>query len=336
MIKKTNNRKRSPKRHVDLIGVDFATTATKVVRLKQTSDGVVLSGVDQLPAVDLDIASGRLELSRSMTSHYGCLCYSCPDSVIRMVNTPLAAGESELSDAKLRELLNVTDEYRPSAALINRGKGRLDSSFLAAAIPLKDVAVMLNMFPAGPPAPASLEVSGLAVITAFQHARGSECADEAVCLIEAGEANSSFVLMNKGVVQLVGKMNFGSRHLSAKLGEDLGVDEDLARSILGDRSINISASLSSVLAPFAKQISISKDFVERQQGCRVSKIYVSGGLSLLPAWQSEIGSMLHAEVIPWCPLENIKYDTETLSSEISEMTTRFAAAVGAALGGFEI
>ncbi|MBN2162625.1 MAG: pilus assembly protein PilM [Pontiellaceae bacterium] len=335
MIKKIKGSKKAPRRHTDLIGVDFSTTATKVVRLKQSGDDVVLSGIDLLPAVDFSTASSRLELPRNISTYYGCLCYSCPNAVMRMVNTPIAAEENSLSDTKLRELLNVKEDYRTSATLISRGKGRMDSSFLAAAVPQDDVGFMLNMFPSGPPAPASLEISGLAVITAFLHARGAECADQAVCLIEAGEANSNFVLMNQGKVLLVGKMDFGIRRLCSKLAEDLGVDEDLARSILGDRSINISSSLSSVLGPFAKQISISKDFVERHQGCRVSKVYVSGGLSLMPCWTSEIGDLLHAEVAPWSPLENISYDAETLPADIEGQATRFAAAIGAALGGFE-
>ena len=180
MINKAILQKKTQKRrHNDLVGIDFATSATKVVRLKQSGDEISLIGIDMLPAVDFGVASTRIELPRNMLSYYSCLCYSCPEAVVRMVNTPLAEESSTLPDSKIRELLNVTEDYRPSATLINRGKGRQDSSFLAAAIPVDDVGFMLNMFPAGPPAPASLEVSGLAVISAFLNARGKECAEEA-------------------------------------------------------------------------------------------------------------------------------------------------------------
>jgi Tfp pilus assembly PilM family ATPase len=90
-----------------------------------------------------------------------------------------------------------------------------------------------------------------------------------------------------------------------------------------------------VLAPILKQISISKDFIERHQGCRVGKLYVSGGLSLLPSWSDEVGHMLQLNAIPWSPLENISYDPDTLSPELKLEATRFSAAIGAALGGFE-
>ena len=162
MMKNILSRGRTQRRHSDLVGIDFGASATKVARLKQQGEAVTLVGIDLLPAVDFSAPSTRIELPRSITSYYGCLSYTCPDAVIRMLNTPVAAETETLSDAKIQELLNVSSEYRVSARLIGRGKGRQDSSFLAAAIPRDDVEYMINMFPAGPPAPASLEVSGLA------------------------------------------------------------------------------------------------------------------------------------------------------------------------------
>ena len=101
----------------DLVGIDFSTTATKVVRLKKGKEGIVLVGIDLLPAVDFGAPSQRLELPRNMLSYYGCLAYSGLPSVVRMVNAPLGEEEAALSDEKLRALLNVGEEYRVSAAL---------------------------------------------------------------------------------------------------------------------------------------------------------------------------------------------------------------------------
>lgn len=335
MIKSILDKTRSKQRCHDLIGIDFATTATKVVRLKQTGNDVSLTGIDLLPPVDFGTASARFGLPRNLTTYYGCLTYSRPEAVVRLVNTPLSADEDTLPDVKLRELLSVGEDFRVSARLIKRGQGRQDSSLMAVAIPQDDVGFMLNMFPAGPPAPASLEISGLSFISAFMHARGAECANEAVCLIESGELSSTYVFLNRGMVVLIGKMNFGAATLRKRLADDLGVDEDLARSILNDRSINISSSINNVLEPFLKQISISRDFIERHQGCRVEKLYISGGLSLLPTWSSEVGQMLQLDTINWSPLENIQFEPDLLSPEINSEATRFSAAIGAALGGFE-
>lgn len=318
-----------------MVGVDFSTTATKVVRLKKTKDEITLLGIDLLPSVDFGTASHKIELPRNMVAHYGCLTYSGAAAIVRMVNAPLPAEQDALPDAKLRELLNISDEYRVAAMLAKRGKGRQDSSFLAAAIPQDDVRFLLKLFPSGPPAPASVEVAGLSFVSAFLNARGEECKNEAVCLVEAGDSVSHYAILNKGAVALVGKFAFGGSMLRSKIVEDLGVDEELAETILADHSINITTSMSDVMTPFLKQLSISKDFIERHQGCRISKVYTSGGLSLMPHWSSVVEQVLGSSVVPWSPLENIQYDPEIVPEHLIAQATRFAAAIGAAIGGFE-
>ncbi len=334
-IKKAIKGGRLQKMAASLLGVDFSTTSTKVVRLKRIKEELVLMGIDLLPAVDFGTEACRIELPRNITANYACLAYTGKSSVVRMVNALLSDEQTELPERKLRELLNVGDDYRVSATLAKKGQGRHDSSFLAAAIPEDDLHFLLSMFPSGPPAPASVEVAGLSFIPAFLNARGKECRGEAVCLIETGESASYFVFINEGVPALVGKFNFGGSTLREKVVQDLGVDDELAGTILTDSSINISTSMNDVMTPFLKQLSISKDFIERHQGCQISKVYVSGGTSLLPHWPSVVEQRLHAEVLPWSPFENIQYDHPDIVPEhLASQATRFAAAVGAAIGGF--
>ncbi len=317
----------------DLVGIDFSTTATKVVRLRKNKDGISLVGIDLLPAIDFGTTGRRMELPRNICSNYACLAYSGPDSVIRLINAPLPADQDGLPEAKLREMLNVEESFRVGASLVKRGTGRQDSSFLAAALPQDDIRFLLNMFASGSPAPSSVEVAGLAFITAFFHTCGKSVENETVCLLEAGETSCHFAFVNQGNLLLVGKLEVGIRLIREKLAADLGVDDELAASILSDRSINISASLRSVVEPFFKQLSISKDFIERHQSCRISKVFVSGGLSLLPGWSEEVERMLHAKAVPWNPLEKIQCDPDLLPDSIANQATRFSVAIGAAIGG---
>ncbi|MDF7801280.1 pilus assembly protein PilM [Pontiellaceae bacterium B1224] len=335
MLKKIPSKGRAQSRCSDLIGVDFASTATKVVRLKQNKGTMTLSGLDLLPAVDFSAEPEKLQLPRNLSPNYGCLAYTGKRAVVRMINTQLAEGTGGLPKERIQELLNVTDEFRVSAKLIKRNSGRQDSSFLAAAIPDEDAAYLLKLFPSGPPAPASLEVSGLSFVSAFLHARGAECADSTVCIMETGENMSHFAFLTNGLVTLVGKLSVGANILREKVAEDLGLDNELAESILSDASINVSSTVVGVLAPFIKQISISKDFIERHQGQKISRIYLSGGLSLLPSWGIEVGKLLGTQVAYWSPLENIEYDSASIPSDMIKQATRFSAAIGAAIGGIE-
>ncbi|MDF7809116.1 pilus assembly protein PilM [Pontiellaceae bacterium B12219] len=336
MLKKIFNKpEREQSRFSDLIGVDFSSTGTKVVRIKQSKGALALVGMDILPAVDLSEESACLSLPRNLTTNYCCLSYTGKQAVVRMINTNIANEVESLPEKKIRELLNINDEFRVSARLIKRGKDRQDSSFLAASIPNDDAERLIGMFPSGPPAPASLEISGLSFVTAFLHARGSECADSTVLLLETGETMSHFAFLTNGLITLVGKMPFGAKMLREKLAEELGLDEELAFSILSDASVNISSSISSILIPYIKQLSISKDFIERHQGGRISRLYISGGLSLLPAWGTEVGRLLGTHVAHWSPLENIEYSPEAYGDDMIKQATRFSAAIGAAIGGIE-
>lgn len=321
--------------YTDLVGVDFAASATKIVRLKKSKDEVSLAGIELRPGIDFSKPSGRMALPRSLVANYSCLAYSAPGAIVRVVNTPLPTDETTLSDTKVRELLNAKEDFRVATRLLRRGQGRQDSSFLVAAMPADDIAYLLNMFPAGPPAPASVEVSGLSFISAFLYNRGSEIGTEPICLIEAGDGSCHFAFLCKKEVMLVGRFDAGDRRMRSKVCADLGVDEELANTIMADSSINISTVLLDVMAPFIKQLSISKDFIERHQSSQVSKIYVSGGVSLLPQWSDIVGQYLHAEVVHWSPFEKILRSSDLLTEEMAVQAPRFAAAVGAAIGGFE-
>lgn len=327
------SRRRQQSQFSDLVGVDFAATATKVVRLKKSKGALLLTGLELLPPVDLKSDHGPLELSRNMTAKYGCLAYTGTRAIVRMINT--SAPEGKLSDEQIRKLLNVSEEYRVSASLVNTAAGGREASFLAAAIPEEDAANMLAQFPAGPPAPASLEVAGLSFITAFLQARGQELADTTVCLLECGEQISNFAFIAKGKPVLVGKLPLGAKLMKEKIAADVGLDEELAASILSDASVNISASVANVLGPPIKQLSISKDFIERHLGKRISSVYLSGGMSLMGGWTEQLSRMLGVKVESWNPLENIQYDTAAVPAELVGQITRFTAAVGAALGGME-
>ncbi|MBN2685405.1 MAG: pilus assembly protein PilM [Pontiellaceae bacterium] len=327
-------KKRFQRRCNDFLGFDFSSTATKVVRLKRSGDCVTLLDAALLPPVDFSVPAVRPELPRKMNAYYGCLSYSGKNASIRVLHTPLRPGETEPSDAKLRELLSVKSDFRVASTLLQQGKGRQDSSLLGVAVPKSDIDFFLNMFPSGPPAPASLEVSGLAVIPAFLHARGAECRNEVVCLIEAGENISTFVFLKGEEVYLVGKHSFGLRALRERLSKDLDVNDELAMSILRDRSINISSSLASVQESFIKQLSVSKDFVERHENCKITKTYLSGGLSLFSFWPQEINQRLNTSAHIWSPLENIQLAAaDVMPHELQDQATRFSAAIGAALGG---
>jgi Tfp pilus assembly PilM family ATPase len=83
--------------------------------------------------------------------------------------------------------------------------------------------------------------------------------------------------------------------------------------------------------PFLRQMSISKDFVERREDCRVLKVYVSGGTSLSRYWVDEIKSAAGTEVERWNPFASLRLAPDALPASLAGQETRFAAALGGCL-----
>jgi len=335
--RKTNQVATRTQRKVsDLLGVDFSSTGTKVVRLRKAKGGQIsLVGIDLLPALDLTASKCSLKLPKQLVTHYANLVYSGKEAVARVLNVPLPPDEDMLPDEKLRELLNVSEEYRVSAGLLKRASGRKDSMLLAAAIPESIIKTVLSSFEVGSPALASVEVAGLAFISAFLYAQGERVKDEAVCIVEYGESTTYFAFLNQGMVLLVGRFDFGGAVMRDKISKDLGVDEDLTKTIIVDRSIDVSAFIIEAMTPILKQLSISKDFVERHQSCEISKLYISGGTNQLSCWTQEAAKYLQVEVLPWNPLENINYAKGVIPDSLSDKISSFSVAIGAAIGGLE-
>ena len=132
-------------------------------------------------------------------------------------------------------------------------------------------------------------------------------------------------------------MPVGAKMLREKVAKDLGLDEELVASILSDASINISSSISGMLAPFIKQLTISKDFIERHQGCRISQIYISGGLSLFPSWGAEVEQNAGGACFnTGARLKKLNTTPVVFQMKWWRRPRALAGAIGAAMGGIEV
>ena len=96
MAGKVTAKKRAQRQLADLVGVDFSSTGTKVVRIKRGKSGLVLVGLDLLPPIEVSSKSDGVVIPRPLIANYGCLVYTVACSVVRMVNTQLEGDEVTL------------------------------------------------------------------------------------------------------------------------------------------------------------------------------------------------------------------------------------------------
>ncbi|MCC7300794.1 MAG: pilus assembly protein PilM, partial [Verrucomicrobia bacterium] len=213
--------------------------------------------------------------------------------------------------------------------------GKRDSTLLGVAVPEQTVQHYLDIFANGSPAPHSLEPSGLAAFSAFLYNCGSQTENQTVCLIETGARHTYTAFLHRNQLQLVNRFDIGGNTLQRQVQLALGVDADMAGAILLGGSVDVSAPVRQVLNPFSKQLSIYREFVERQNKSALSAVYISGGLSECMHWQAAIKEVLGFSPQTWSPFEKITMPPDVFPAKFKGQESRFAAAVGAALAGME-
>lgn len=322
----------------DVIGLDIATTGVKAVRMKKTKDGLIVTGVAVLPALVLDggdeAQKPALVLPKNLLTNYAALAMSGDGSSVRILSLQ-SHNASEIDEENVREHVGLGQDYRVGFSVATAGKGKQETKLLVVGMPEKEVQSVLDLVAVGAPAPCSIELSGLSSLSAFLHGPGKIHEQDAVAVIETGARLTFMALFNKGVLILVRKFELGSETIVTKVQQQLNVDRDTARGIISDGSFDISQSVRAVMDPFLRQLTISKDFVERREDCRVVKCYLSGGASLLRYGMEEIRNAAGVDSELWNPFGDLQVADGAYPAELAGQEPRFTAAVGACLGVLE-
>jgi Tfp pilus assembly PilM family ATPase len=330
----------------ELLVVDIGASGSKVVRVKKAKEGFTVLGADILPVISLNGNGSRdpaqlamlREMPKPYKANYIALTVSGEKSVVRLLSLPGQPQSSAAVESHLREHAGLEGDYRLSysASPSQHGsRGRMETKYLAVAMPEHEAQAVLSLVPAGPPAPWSLELSGLGVLNAFLHGPGRGEVEGGVGVIEGGAHVTFLALFNKGRLVLVRKFDFGCDSLVTKVEQQMGVDREVAEGIIADGSFDISGCVKDVMAPFLRQLSISRDFVERQEKCRIGRLYISGGMSLSHYWVEGIKNGSKVDVQTWNPFDGVKVAAGAISEKLKGQETRFAAALGAAYGAYE-
>lgn len=335
--------RRSKTKFSEIVGADLGVSGLKLVRVKKAKSGLTLTAAEILPPVKAETGAGgetvrptKLPLPKQWVSHYTALTVTGEGASIRYVSLPGHVTSPQDVEAQIREHMGLEGEYRLAYAVAPTQKKEAETRVLAAALPEGEAQAVLGLVSTGSPAPIALEVAGLSALNGFLvHGPLAQHAEEAVGLIECGAAVTLLALFNKGTLCLVRKFNVGGETLIARIQRDMAVDRAVAEGIVSDGSFDISQPVQDVMDPFLRQLSISKDFVERRERCHVSAFYVSGGMSLSRYWVERIQVTGAVEVRLWNPLEGIEVGDGALPEPLAGQEVRLAAAVGAAFAAFE-
>lgn len=323
----------------DLVALDFGASGLKVVRVKQVNGVPTVMAVDILPAIRIDpslsedaLKPTRLNLSKSFLTNYATVAYSGDRALLRVVTMPGHSEDPAETEQALREHIGLDKSFRVAHIPASAAKTK-ETRVLAVALPNSDVEVVLAQVGIGAPSPYSLELSGLAAMHGCLMGPAAQSDTDAIGVIECGAQVSMMAIFNKGSLVLARKLEVGGHSVVAHIQKQFGVDGEMAQSILTQGAFDISGSVKQVIEPFARQLTISRDFVERQENCRISGIFMSGGMCLSAGWVKEIERAAGLPVRMWDPFAGHAMAPGALPDRLKGQQTRFAAAMGAALGG---
>ena len=333
-------------RHVsDVVCLDLASSGIKCVRLHKSGDEIVLQGAALLQltepgangeqAADAPPSPPSLKLPDELRAKHACLTVPGREAVIKLLSFPghfdEKMEEKVISNMGIKDLANFRISYR----ITNDGEGRREARILTVAVPEAEAASATGLLETGLPVPHSLEISGLASISAFLHGPGARHASEVVGVVEFGNSISTFAMFNQGNLSLVRRFPFGTGRLVARIQEALGIDEETAAGIIQNGSFDISQTADDLLAPVIKQLVVSRDFIERRENCHLSALYVSGGIVLSHDAVESIRAAMGVDVHTWSPTEDLTVADGIFSGELEGQEWRFASAIGAGLATME-
>jgi Tfp pilus assembly PilM family ATPase len=327
--------KRGP---TDVVGIDVASSGVKVVRARSTEGGITVVAADVLPRPAQPVNPEdiqALSLPMRLRGRHACLTFTAQGAIVKLLSFPGAFDER--AEAKLTDSMGLDepDRYRVGYKVIAEGHARGESRVLAVAWLDEEARRGSLLLPAGLPVPYSLEVSGLSTIAAFLNALPEKERNGAIGVVDFGDTATTYAIFNRGALALVRRFNFGTNALLEKVQMSLGVDRETAQGIVTDGSFDISQPLAEVLEPLIKQLMVSRDFVERRENCRISRVYASGGLAKSRDAAEEIRAAMDVELQSWNPFEGLTLAKDAIPAGLAGQEWRLAAALGACLGTFE-
>jgi len=313
-----------------VLGLEVCAGSVNAVRLKKSKGKIELLAAAILPLPDA--SAETLEIPVALTDQYAALCSTFPGSTVRAFSyTPQGAY---VLDDVVRETFKVSEEFRVGGILLN--ESRKEHLILGVSTPTEPVEKMLSLFSEGPPALCSVEYAGISSVASFLFQKGTQTQSRTVCLVEGGASSItvSFFVDNK--LRIINQFDIGKERLLKEMEKGLGVDVETAEDIANGSNVDISLFVQNAFGSLAKQLSVSREFVERQNHSRLSGCYLSGEMALIPAWGNLLEKSM--EILPevWNPFESFVLPEQGLSETIQGRETLFASAVGVALSSMEV
>ncbi|WFB36914.1 hypothetical protein P3T73_03950 [Kiritimatiellota bacterium B12222] len=326
----TKNKETQPK-ITDILGIDFGSTSTKLVRIKKSGSNLTLVDADVMPTFEFsnDGKEPKLNVPKKLNAPYAAVAVTGQDSHVRFMFISSNLTDARAIQQRVSKSLSLGREHRVGYSIVERGKDELDHKVLAAGIPQVEVQAVRRLFADNHPSNISLEISGLSALNSFSHTPAVQEAEGIVCYLEAGASSVFVSFFLNGELRLVRKFDHGSLFIQRRIQDVLNINEDDALTVLFEDANPLLDQSLDPISTMTQEISISCKFVERNENSRIQQVYVSGGLSYSPYWNYTLTEIMGVEPQVWNPF--VPNGMKTYPKGVYGVESMFAPAVGAAL-----
>jgi len=321
------------------VGIDIGVSSIKVIKLKFPKSVPTLSDFKLAP-----VTLQPEEALKKMIDPKECegvnISVAGPATLIRYINFPKMDSEELKQAMKFEAQKHIPfpiSEINLDSFILKDNLPDNKMLILLAVVKKDFMNQRLKLIEGAGFKVRIVEICSASLINAFNY---NYAGDEAIktkttALLNIGAAESNLNILENGVPSLSRDIHMGGNNFTQKLVEALGLDFKAAENLKvnpdKEKSSNIAMAVEQIIANLASEIRISFDFYESQAASSVSKIFLSGGASMLAGLKESLAGLLGIEVDYWDPLKKIGLAPNVDASKIKALSCQLAVAAGLAL-----
>ena len=346
---------------ISVLGIDIGSYAAKVTvlgGLKGRKVDLLGLGMAQLPMEAVlhweeDPSPAKVAISQAMknlvarfrlTAKYVSTSVSGDSIVVKKINMP------SMTEAELKKAISgEAEQYIPfPLAEVNISHHVLgkdpDSGGLVVLLVAARKTVIHNYMEAMAVAklkPTVIDVDGLAICNAYEFVNPGN--RDNVILVDIGANKIAIIIINQGVPIIIKDEPGGGQYLTNEIGDRFNLGQSQAEAVKfgsepapepGQAAEAVDRAAANWMAAVER---VADSARHEAPDYRPSRIYLSGGSSLIPGLTDEFSKYFNIETQLFNPLLNITYNTKKYDPEyIQYVGPQMAVSFGLALRKVEV
>ena len=335
-----------------VVGLDLGSSVVKAIELTLEGDEPVITGFSRVevpPGGSVDEAVSQVFKEGKFRSKRVVTGVSGQDTVVRYLSMP------RMTDAELRQaiqfeadkLVASEEEFIIDCARLVQTESHEEDhaaagemKVLVAACPQARLEDQASMVSAAGLTPIAIDLDLFAVANAWElcvvpdadRLDGEDT--RATALVDVGANTTSINVMRGGVSCFSREIPIGGASMTQAISRRLGVEGFEAEAIKRageDHQAEVRTAIAPVLEDLSSELALSMDYVEHNEGIRVTEVLLSGGGVLAPGAFEAIEQSSARPTRMWNPLEGLHVDVDRLDvEELESWAPSLVVAVGLA------